>query len=76
MRDIDSLSKKVEQATKAFGHVDIIIFASGIHQLGRLEDVSSKVDYNVMSVNYLGPAEIIRSIIPSELSLILLYLNL
>ena len=62
----DSLPSKVEQATKAFGHIDILILAAGIYQCCRFEDIPPEVDRRVMEVDYFGQRTLMQAILPSE----------
>ena len=62
----DSLPSKVEQATKAFGHIDILILAAGIYQCCHFKDIPPEVDRRVMEVDYFGQRTLMQAILPSE----------
>ena len=62
----DSLPSKVEHATKAFGHIDILILAAGILQFGYFKDIPPEVDRKVMEVNYFGQRALIQAVLPGE----------
>lgn len=58
-----SFKSVVEEASGAFGHIDILILAAGIGQLANFKHISQDVDLKVMEVNYGGPRELIRMVL-------------
>ena len=67
LTESEALPSKVEQATKAFGHIDILILAAGILQFGYFKDIPSELDRRVMEVNYFGQRTLIQAVLPGEL---------
>ena len=67
LTESDALPSKVEQATKAFGHIDILILAAGILQFGYFKDIPPELDRRVMEVNYFGQRTLIQAVLPGEL---------
>ncbi len=57
----------MEQATKAFGYIDILILTAGILQFGYFKDIPSELDRRVMEVNYFGQRTLIQAVLPGEL---------
>ena len=62
----DTLPSKVDQATKAFGHIDVLLLAAGILQFGYFKDIPPEVDRKVMEVNYFGQRALIQTVLPGE----------
>ena len=67
LTESDLLPSKVEQATEAFGHIDILILAAGILQFGYFKDIPPEVDRRVMEVNYFGQRMLIQAVLPGEM---------
>ena len=63
----ESLPSKAEEATKMFGHIDVLILAAGILQVGHFKDVPPEVDRRVMEVDYFGQRTLIQEVLPGEL---------
>ena len=67
LTESEILSSKVEQATKMFGHIDIVILTAGILQFGHFKDVPSELDRRIMEVNYFGQRTLIQEVLRGEL---------
>ena len=66
LTDPVSMETVVEEAIQAFGHIDILLLAAGVLQIGFFKDISSELDKHIMDVNYSGQRELIRTVLPSE----------
>ena len=67
LTESDSLPSKVEQATEAFGHIDILILAAGVYQCCYFKDIPPEVDRMVMEVDYFGQRTLIQAVLPGEM---------
>ena len=66
LTDATSMEMIVEEAERAFGHVDILMLAAGILHFGYLKNVSKELDQKIMEVNYSGQRELLRLLLPGE----------
>ena len=57
---------KVEQATRLYGHIDILILAAGVLQMGHFKDITPDVDCRVMDVNYFGQRSLVQQVLPGD----------
>ena len=67
LTESETLRSKVEQATKAFGHIDMLILAAGVTNMGHFKDIHPGLDRRVMEVNYFGQRALIQGVLPGEL---------
>ena len=62
----ETLPSKVDQATKMFGHIDILILAAGIYQCCYFMDIPPEVDRKIMEVDYFGQRALMQAVLPGE----------
>ena len=59
-----AISKKVEEALKWKGHIDVLINNGGISQRGLAKDTVLDVDRRIMEVNYFGTIALTKAVLP------------
>jgi NAD(P)-dependent dehydrogenase (short-subunit alcohol dehydrogenase family) len=60
--DCDRLAS---ESVAAMGAVDLLVYAAGVSQLGRLPDIGQEDWAQVLNTNLLGAHQMIRSVLPS-----------
>ena len=58
----------VDSVQSRFGKIDVLIHCAGISQRGTVAETEQKVDRHLMELNYLGPVELTKQVLPSMLA--------
>lgn len=58
--DLNSLSEKVAQIEKTFGHIDVLINNAGISVRADVVSMAIDLDVQVMLVNYFGSVAVTK----------------
>src|SRR5262249_2275400 len=61
------LQAKARAALAMFGGIDILVLNAGISQRARTRDTDDRVYRQLMEVNFFGPEELTRAVLPSML---------
>jgi short-subunit dehydrogenase len=61
----ETFESAVQTVLNHFGHVDLLIHCAGISQRGVAVDTQMQVDRHVMELNYFGPVELTKLVLPS-----------
>lgn len=67
LADADSLVSKADEALSFYGYVDILINNGGISQRATVLDSSMDVYRKIMEVNYFGPIQLSKLVLPKML---------
>lgn len=59
-----ALTQKTETAITLFGHIDVLIYNSGISQRSFAKETQIEVDRQLMEVNYFGAVSITKKLLP------------
>lgn len=60
----DQFDKKVEEALKWFGRIDILVNNGGISQRALAKDTALDVDKRIMEINYMGTIALTKALLP------------
>jgi short-subunit dehydrogenase len=64
----DELAPLAQEALRRLGSVDLFINSAGISQRSLVQDTLPAVDRRLMEVNFLGPAALVKALLPSMLA--------
>jgi dehydrogenase/reductase SDR family member 7B len=66
--DVDAHAARVEEAERAFGPVDVVVFCAGVSQRALAEQTSLDVDRRIMELNYLSVVGLTKQLLPRFLA--------
>ncbi len=64
LADTASLTQKVEEALRIFGHIDLLINSGGISQRALALDTQLETEQRVMNVNFWGTVVLSKAVLP------------
>ncbi len=64
LADVANLPLKVEEATKKFGRIDVLINNGGVSQRSLAKETSIEVDRKLFEVNYFGTVALTKLLLP------------
>ncbi len=64
VRDIDVIEKSLEGVQEREGRIDFVVNTAGILGIGKLEDRAIEDIYREISINYIGPINVVKAAIP------------
>ncbi|MBA2550462.1 MAG: SDR family NAD(P)-dependent oxidoreductase [Nocardioidaceae bacterium] len=64
VRDAAAVQDAVRTVLQWHGHIDAVVHSAGVVAYGRFEDVPPEVFDRVITTNVLGPANVVRAVLP------------
>lgn len=64
LEDYQNFDKKVAEALKWFGRIDILVNNGGISQRALAKDTTLDVDRRIMEINYMGTIALTKAVLP------------